>query len=376
MGKILNLVEEKKRICLELEKILDKESIDKAKKDHHSRRLPRPCGMTIHTGIGCSYTCSYCYIYDMGFPAKVEPYPLKPLEIVYALAKNPYIVPRKTLAAYGSVTEPFLPETRELSISYIKNVYKWLSLPSQISTKSIIDEALAQKLKEAEPSLSILITVVTINKSNSLESLAPSPLNRLKSVSVASRASLSVYLFIRPIIPGITDREADEILKLGVEYGAKGVVVGSLRVTQSIIQRLKSKNIEINDIMKRLPRLPKNKEQISIKINDIIKIIEKKAYDYNIKFFRSACMANIDSHNDYCYMCSLGPCGDLKKKHSVEHNDIAEYIEFLNLKYKSIIIRDDCIIIILRENTTRRLINLASVLSYVARMKTKIFFIH
>ncbi|MEM1541435.1 MAG: radical SAM protein [Ignisphaera sp.] len=372
MGKILRLIEEKKRISAKLSELLSRESIERAERDHHSKRMPRPCGITIHTGIGCSYVCSYCYIYDMGLPVKVEPYPLEPLEMVYSLSINPYVIPQKTFVAYGSVTEPFLPKTKNLALAYIENVYKWLSLPSQVSTKCVIDEALARGLKHAEPCISILVTLTTIGKSKILETRAPEPMNRLNGVAVASRAGLSVYLFIRPIIPGVTDKEIDKIIELGVEHRIRGVVCGSLRVTQQILHRLKNKGIDISEITMRLPKTPKTmSQQISIKVDDIVSIIEKKARDYGAKFFRTACMANVDSHNDYCFMCSLGPCGNSRKRYDVNHNDIAEYLDFIGLKYKCIDIRNDHIIVEGLRGSTKVFAIAKLTISYTSRTMVK-----
>ncbi|MBS7660110.1 radical SAM protein, partial [Candidatus Bathyarchaeota archaeon] len=126
MINLVELFELKRKVANELYEGLSEGARVKAREDHHSRRKPRPCGITIHTGVGCSYACAYCYIYDMGFPANVKPYPLNALEIAYALALNPYVIPKRTMAAYGSVTEPFLPETAKQAISYMAEVYKWL----------------------------------------------------------------------------------------------------------------------------------------------------------------------------------------------------------------------------------------------------------
>ena len=49
----------------QLEALLSPEERREALRDHHAKRPPRPCGITIHTGIGCPLGCAYCYIYDM-----------------------------------------------------------------------------------------------------------------------------------------------------------------------------------------------------------------------------------------------------------------------------------------------------------------------
>ncbi|RLG74264.1 MAG: radical SAM protein, partial [Thermoprotei archaeon] len=93
VSEAVKLYELKKKIAEELENRLPSRSVLRARRDPHAKRRPRPCGITIHPGHGCPLKCLYCYIYDMGFTDKVVAYPLEPLELVYALAINPYVVP-------------------------------------------------------------------------------------------------------------------------------------------------------------------------------------------------------------------------------------------------------------------------------------------
>jgi|GEM_PF-6610422 len=54
----------KQRAIKTLEEKLGEGERREAEQDHHAKRLPRPCGITVHTGVGCSLACAYCYIYD------------------------------------------------------------------------------------------------------------------------------------------------------------------------------------------------------------------------------------------------------------------------------------------------------------------------
>ena len=139
----------------------------------------------------------------MGFTKRVTPYPLNSLELVYALAVNPYVVPTKTLVAVGSVTEPFLPQITGRSISYIRDITKYLQLLAQVSTKMIISGELARRLSFAHPQLSILISVTSL-RCGVLEPRAPPPELRIFGGEEAARHGLRVDLFLRPIIPGLT----------------------------------------------------------------------------------------------------------------------------------------------------------------------------
>ncbi len=343
MNPLIRVFEEKKRVKEELESILSRESISRARRDHHSWREPRPCGMTIHTGIGCSLGCVYCYVPDMGFPMKPKPYPLSPLELTYALALNPYVFPGHTLAAYGSVTEPFLKETKIRAIEYIATVYKYLKLPSQVSTKIPLTSEDALALKKAEPSLSVLVTVITLNHSHILEPNAPSPLERLESIRVLREHGLHVSLFMRPIIPGITDREAEKILAIAVENKVNGVVLGSLRVTPGILKRLSLKGYNVVEVTKRLPRKPRNnRDQVTIKSSDLKRRIEEYAVKLGVKVYPSACAANIEAHKLSCYACRLGPCG-FGRPPLVKEKWIIDLIDYFNGSVNSVEVNDSTV---------------------------------
>ncbi len=281
---------------------LSKKEIREAVHDLHARRRPRPCGLTVHTGIGCPLRCVYCYIYDMGFQSNARQYPLSPEQLVYALASNPYFIPGRngTLIAMGSVTEPFLPQTKDLSIRYIEAITKYLGNPIQFSTKIYIDKRDAQRIASIDPDISPLITIITIKHRAELEPYAPIPELRFKTIENLSEAGLKPILFYRPIIPGIAEEEYEEILARAKAAGAIGVVAGGLRVTKNILSRLSEKGVPVKEILQRITRPLRGNEQVPVRVSDLKMKIKDKALSLGLIFFPQACMANIYTHGMYC----------------------------------------------------------------------------
>ncbi|ABM81023.1 radical SAM protein [Hyperthermus butylicus] len=327
----------KARLAETLEAKLEPRERETARRDHHAYRRPRPCGMTIHTGVGCNVGCLYCYVPDMGFPLKPRPYPLNGLQLVYALVLNPYFVPGPdgTLLAFGSVTEPLLPETVEQTIEYLRHTRNYLGNPQQLSTKLVVQGELFERFTEAlEPRANILITITTISKAHILEPRAPPPMERFEFARMLVERGINVTLFLRPIIPGVTDRELDAILSAAARAGVRTIVPGSLRVTPGIIRRLRaSRIVDMAEIERRLPRKPRSsRDQVAIRETDLKNLVARKARAYGLRVLPSSCSANIRSHGLACHACIWGPCGNPKLLPRLVEEEVAEAAELLGCR--------------------------------------------
>ncbi len=335
MGWLASLIERKNKAIEELRALVGEEGFVRAKSDHHSRRKPRPCGMTIHTGLGCTNACLYCYAIDMGFPRIDAPYKLKPAELALAIALNPYVVPERTFAAFGSVVEPFLPNTAAYTIECMKLIRRYLSLPCQVSTKMVLSHEIASRLASCDEELSVLVTIVTMKRHSVLEPRAPPPTERLEGARIAIEHGLRVTLFLRPLIPGIIEEEYRELLERAWSAGIRSVVLGSLRITKGVLERLSRAGIDVSKIVSRAPRLPRStREQITINCGDIKRMVEKYAASLGFTVFESACQANVWSHEQYCAACSYGPCGDYSKEPRIRESDVNELLELLGSRAK------------------------------------------
>ncbi len=308
---IIQLLEEKRKLRDIVGSLLSESERVLAKRDPHAKRPPRPCGITVHTAIGCVFQCKYCYIYDMGFKRELKPYPLTGLQLVYALLSNKYFIPglRGTYIAIGSVSEPLHSLVINKTLEYIECFYKYLNNPVQFSTKAYVNKQVTAKLASlSSKRISPLITIVTLSESKNLEPYAPSPEKRFETIKNMREAGLKPFLFLRPIIPSLTEKEFKEIIDLAAEYGAVGVVAGGLRVTKRILEELKERGVDISAIYKRV-EVPIEKMREYVQYNVYTSDIKTRIAEYvrrkGLVFFPSACMANLYTHNISCWKMVL-----------------------------------------------------------------------
>ena len=340
---ILDIIEHKNTVLEEVSISLDDKSIRRSLSDHHSRRRPRACGLTIHTGIGCPFECRYCYIYSMGFSNKIERYPLEPVELLYSILNNPYFIPGKygTLLALGSVTEPLHTRVLDYTIELLTLFDKYLGNPVQLSTKIALNSESGKALLNAYPKISYLVTVVMLSNYRVFEPKAPDPFIRIQSLKTLNSLGLHTSLFIRPIIPGYTDHDIDEILDLALDNGTDKAVFGTLRVNKYIIRRLSYSGIDIRPILNRLKSPLSSKRQVNIRGIDIKKRLVDKAVEKGFKVYPSACAANIDASGQACSICRYGPCGDPRLLPKITEMNVVEFLEYLGFRDLNVSVESD-----------------------------------
>ncbi|RLG49423.1 MAG: radical SAM protein [Thermoproteota archaeon] len=294
----------------------------------HSKRRPRPCGLTIHPAKGCPFDCSYCYIRDMGIGFEPKVAEINGKELVEEILKNPFFVNGKigVFLAIGSLGEPFLAgKVLKKTIDFISSL-KTLGNPIQVSTKCLMPEDPVLK------GINVLVTVVTLNNYKQLESGAPSPIERMENAKRAAVIGAFPTLFVRPIIPGITDVEMEDILDEAKKAGFRSVVFGTLRVTNSTIKRLKSAGIDVKPILNRIKTL--DNSQRYIRGADLKESAMEMAREKGLIALGSACCASALAYGVPCMdvrwiwrRCTLCPNKCWEKVPSEE-----EVIELLRRK--------------------------------------------
>lgn len=361
--RLVKLLELKRELRKELEGRLSPRERKEALADPHSKREPRMCGLTVHPGRGCSFGCKYCYIEDMGFSGTPSVSKLNGPQLAYALLSNPYVLPSEegTILAFGSVTEPFLPRVRERTFEYLRAVREILGNPVQISTKSYLDREEVRRLAESDPNISVLVTIPTLDHAVKIEPLAPKPELRFRTIKNLADLSLHASLFLRPVIPRVAEEEGPRILELARESGARGVVLGTLRVTPRILERMSDAGIhDLEELIS--DRDLRGGRQVPVDTSLVRSSLRRISAELGLRVFPAACSANMDAHSLGCYACDLGPCGG--EPPPVDARDIEDGLKLCCIDAEVVQVGDELRLMVRggvkRERVARSLVRTAS----------------
>src|SRR5436853_2015368 len=117
--------------------------------------------------------------------------------------------------AIGTATDPYQPAEREYGVTRacLEELAKREGLSVSVITKSnqiVRDIDVFKRIAErSDLSLNITITTLRPRLARMLEPRAPRPDLRLAAVRQLRDAGLAVGVFAMPVLPGLTDREAD-----------------------------------------------------------------------------------------------------------------------------------------------------------------------
>jgi len=300
------LSKEKNKLRAKVAKKCSAEEQEQAKGDPHAWREKCVSVLPIISGKDCPYACTYCYIQSMGYEFKEpEPLDLTGPQLCYALLENKEFIPGPvgTPLVFGHISEPFLPQLKDNTLDYFKAISSFLGNPIQFATKMYLDPAAVKEIRKCiKPKyLSPLVSITTLTHAKKLEPNAPSPEKRLETIKNLTNAGYKVFLYLRPLIPGIVDYDIEELLIESQKAGAVGVVTGGFRVTLSAFNNMKKAKLNVAEIAQRAPNIDKKQRYIYTK-------------DLEDKVIRSAKEKKLISlHSTKCavaYVCKV-PCTSL-----------------------------------------------------------------
>lgn len=323
----------KRDLAQKLKDSLSEAQIRRIKRDYHSQKIPFPaCGMTVHPAIGCSAGCLYCYVPKR----RVKTTSLSGKEMAFSLLRSPFFFPGRhgTFLALGSITDPFLPRVRKSSFEIIRACQASLGNPLQIATKQVLPNDTIRDINLSQ--VCLLVSFSSLKMAESLEPRVPSPQDRLEFLKAIHEKGGNPFVFLRPIIPGVTNEETHEWIRAVKETSVKGVVLGSLRLNLATFKRLEE-SIDVTEIKKRLPasRLAKGFQHIYTQ--DLKQELSRQIRTMGVQPFHSACCANAASHDLTCVnacwknsrICTncLNQCSNHKLPELPDSADLQRFIQ-------------------------------------------------
>lgn len=191
-----------------------------------------PFEWTINPYRGCEFGCRYCYArythefmeldghdFEKKIFVKRDAAALLEKDLNEESARVSSVFGKPEQIALGTATDPYQPAERDFGVtrSLLEKLAEREGLDLVITTKSdqiVRDIDVLQRIA-AHSSLAINITITTPRPrlARMLEPRAPRPDLRFAAVRKLREAGLHAGVFVMPILPGLTDREADlEIL--------------------------------------------------------------------------------------------------------------------------------------------------------------------
>jgi len=217
-------------------------------------------------------------------------------EVVLSLLYNDHFTPGEDFVILGDVCDPFHPNLVGRTLEYLEALQDTGS-PVQFSTKNEIEEPAADRLAALSCSVNPLVTITSLDQAALLEPAAPSIPARLATIQRLAERGLQVFVFMRPLIPGVT-LDYPQVLAAAQEAGA-GVIVGSLRVSRKIWARLKflrgvdwSRLRELLQLQQGVDLEDLAEDQLEVQDEELRAAVTACAEDMGLRTVRRACCAN------------------------------------------------------------------------------------
>ncbi len=180
-----------------------------------------PFTWTVNPYRGCEFGCRYCYArytheymeldggeFERKIYVKQDAGPLVARDLATEDIWGEHI-------AIGTATDPYQPAEREFGATraILEQMAEREGLSVSITTKSnqVLRDVDVLGRIASRSALSINITITTLRSrlARLLEPRAPRPDLRLQAVRALRDAGLAAGVFAMPVLPGLTDREAD-----------------------------------------------------------------------------------------------------------------------------------------------------------------------
>ncbi len=198
---------------------------------------------------GCQHECIYCYSPEVlreerPWGSFVDVRRNIPMVLAKELRRK-----EKGVVGLGTVTDAYQPIEKRFGITgmCLEQLLK-RDFPITIQTKSpLVLRDLDIIKRFSNKAVGTSISTLDEDYSRLFEPHASPPLERLKALSEFTRGGVETWVFIGPILPGVTDEDLEGLVKAIADSGTRRVLTDKLRLRGRIWDRITDK-VESRDL--------------------------------------------------------------------------------------------------------------------------------
>ncbi len=210
-----------------------------------------PFTYSVNPYRGCEHGCIYCYARPsheyLGFSSGMD-FETKILvkydapRLLEEAFRKPSWAPQ--VVALSGNTDCYQPVERTLKITReLLKVFLRVQNPVRIVTKNFLitrDVDLLKPLAEKHL-VGVMLSITTLDRelARRMEPRTSTSQNRLKAIEVLAKNGIPVGVLTSPVIPGLTDHEFPEILRLASEAGASSAGYTIVRLSHALKELFK-----------------------------------------------------------------------------------------------------------------------------------------
>ncbi|GIK41029.1 MAG: hypothetical protein BroJett011_48620 [Chloroflexota bacterium] len=210
----------------------------------------------ISQASGCSANCVYCFIFDDGHPRKPRLFDIPGDDVRQWLeSQKGFRAGRNgTLISLSPYCDPFSKEVTDKTLEFVEALAP-LQNPIQLSTKYFVDQTIAKRLGKSQTMFGQIILYATVTSFQfwkRIELAADEPYLRIEGLLNARRQGINTCLAIKPVLPGITDKEIDLFVKAIRDYDVPYCVVGVMYSSEKIETRIRRRKLSNDEFELRI----------------------------------------------------------------------------------------------------------------------------
>ena len=218
--------------------------------------------------LGCSFSCSYCYVPYLFRMKKEEWKNVKAKVNMPSLLRKELRKKEKGIVGISSSTDAYQPYERKYEITrkciQLLAEYGW---KIDILTKSDLILRDMDIIKKSNAKIGVTITTFNEDVLPIWEPYASRPQGRLEAIKKFSDAGLFTYIFFGPVFPFMKDEEIKYCIEEFVNSGVKEVIVDSLHIKQGMLHEIERifpgiSKVGYDEIFKKVKNFAKGKVEV------------------------------------------------------------------------------------------------------------------